>query len=488
MNFDLLNYTIRSAQSALLSGDIRSIDLVEAAILRAESQKDLNVFITLTSDHARKSARASDQRIKASTARPLEGIPIAVKDIFCTKNIKTTAGSQILHNFIPDYESTVTQKLWDAGAILIGKTNMDEFAMGFSTENSIFGPTINPVGRNLGYDNLSPGGSSGGSAAAVAAGMSLASIGTDTGGSIRQPSSFCGLVGMKPTYGLCSRWGVASYASSFDQPGAFGKTVNDVARLLNVMTGLDTKDATSIDKSNLNFLKAGALAPHKIKVGFLTELSESGTEETHHIWQIAKNILQEQNIEIVPISFPNLKYALPAYYIIALSEASSNLARYDGVRYGYRASNFSNLTEMYEKTRSNGFGDETIRRILMGTFSLSSGYYDAYFKHAQKVRRLISNNFADVFNQVDILVMPTTPSGAFTLGENSDNPIQMYLQDVFTVPINLAGLPACSIPIAKDKRKMPLGLQIVGPRFSDETVISMAEFLEGSLAESHERD
>ena len=473
---------ITDAQCRLKSGQLSAVELIEGFLSAAQKQRHLNVFITETFESAQKQAVEADNRIKSGNARPLEGIPIAVKDNFCTNGIKTTAGSKILHNFTPTYESTITKKLWDAGAILVGKTNLDEFAMGSTTESSYFGPTINPFGERLGYTNLSPGGSSGGSAAAVASGMALGAIGSDTGGSVRQPASFCGLVGMKPTYGLCSRWGIMAYASSLDQAGVFGKTVKDMAIIMDTIIGHDELDSTSTPRGNINPLKACNGQLGKLKIAIPKEIREhNSTKDADLVWDKAEKLAMKLNAELVPVSMPNLKYALPAYYIIALSEASSNLARYDGVRFGHRAENFDKLNDMYERTRTEGFGKEVFKRIMMGTYSLSSGYYDAYYKKAQQVRRIVSNEFKEAFEVADLMFMPTVPTGASELGAATSDPLQMYLEDIFTVPINMAGVPACSVPVANDNRGMPLGLQIIGPRFSDNRVISLANMIENEI-------
>lgn len=474
--------TIGQIQQALGEGKLTSEALTQAYLEKIEASTNLNAYVTVTADHALTQAKQSDQRIAEGNARPLEGVPIAVKDNFCTRDILTTAGSKMLHNFVPRYESTVTQRLWDAGAILLGKTNLDEFAMGSSTETSVHGPTLNPRGVALGLDKLTPGGSSGGSAAAVAANLAAAAIGSDTGGSIRQPASYCGIVGMKPTYGLCSRWGIAAYASSLDQAGAFGQTVNDVALVMDVMMGEDAKDTTSCEPGDINLARAVEAPLQKPRLGIPKELLEAAsTPETQLVWQRAEALAKAVGGELFEVSMPNLRHALPAYYIIALSEASSNLARYDGVKYGFRADDYSNIEEMYSNTRGQGFGIEAQRRIMLGTFSLSSGYYDAYYKKAQQVRKIVANEFAKLFEKADLMLMPAAPTGAFELGSALSDPVQMYLEDVFTVPVNLAGLPGLSLPVAKDARGMPLGLQIIGPRFSDDKVVSLGHMFEQAL-------
>jgi aspartyl-tRNA(Asn)/glutamyl-tRNA(Gln) amidotransferase subunit A len=474
--------SIAQQQHLLRTGKISAAESVQAHLDRIDEARDLNVFIKVNRDAALERAREADRRIAAGTARPLEGIPIAVKDNYCTKGVTTTAGSKILQNFVPTYESTVTQKLLDAGAVIIGKANMDEFAMGSSTETSHFGPTINPAGVRLGLADLSPGGSSGGSAAAVAGGFALGALGTDTGGSVRQPASFCGVVGMKPSYGVCSRWGIIAYASSLDQAGVFGKSVEDVAIILSVIAGEDLKDTTSVAGVNFNFLQGLSEPPRKLRIGFPREIMAlQSTPDADEVWRSARRAAQQIGADMIDVSIPSIRYALPTYYIVALSEASSNLARYDGVRYGFRAEASRNITELYERTRAEGFGAEVKRRIMLGTYSLSAGYYDAYYLKALKVRNVIANEFAAAFQTVDVMLMPTAPTAAFRIGSHSGDPVQMYLEDVFTVPVNLAGLPAISLPAAKDSRGMPLGLQVVGPRFGDELVIRAAGSIERAV-------
>jgi aspartyl-tRNA(Asn)/glutamyl-tRNA(Gln) amidotransferase subunit A len=401
-----------------------------------------------------------------------------VKDLFCTKDVLTTAGSRILGNFKPTYESTVTTKCWQAGGVMMGKTNMDEFAMGSATTSSCHGPTINPWGKNL-----VPGGSSGGSSAAVAAGLAPFALGTDTGGSIRQPASFCGIVGIKPTYGRCSRWGVVAFASSLDQAGVFTRTVRDAAIALTAICGHDPKDSTSSPLAVPDFEKAIAAGVKGKKVGIPKEYRVEGTHaEILALWDKGAQLLKEAGAEIVEVSLPHTKYALPTYYIIAPAEASSNLARYDGVRYGLRvAEKGDSLDAMYMKTRAAGFGDEVKRRILIGTYVLSAGYYDAYYKKAQRVRYLIAQDFKKAFEKVDVLLTPTAPSAAFAIGENESDPVTMYLNDVFTVPASLAGLPGISIPGGLNKDGLPLGLQLIGKAFDEEGVLSAAQALEERL-------
>jgi aspartyl-tRNA(Asn)/glutamyl-tRNA(Gln) amidotransferase subunit A len=440
--------------------------------------KPLNAYITPTPERALAMADAADERLARGEALPLDGIPVAVKDLFCTKDILTTAGSHILDGFRPPYESTVTEKLWRAGAIMLGKANLDEFAMGSSNTMSWYGPVENPWRRPGDNRPLVPGGSSGGSAAAIAARAALAATGTDTGGSIRQPASFCGVVGLKPTYGRCSRWGVVAYASSLDHPGPMGRTVRDVAIMLGAMAGHDPKDSTSAPVAVPDYeaaLKGGITG---LRVGIPREYRvDRMPDEIEALWQQGVEWLREAGAEPVEISLPMTKYALPAYYIIALAEASSNLARYDGVRFGLRVEGDS-LEEMYELTRAAGFGAEVRRRVLIGTYVLSAGYYDAYYLKAQRVRTLIARDFARAFERVDCILTPTAPSAAFAIGEKSGDPIEMYLNDVFTVPANLAGVPAISVPAGLSGDGLPLGLQITGRAFDEETVLRTAAVVE----------
>jgi aspartyl-tRNA(Asn)/glutamyl-tRNA(Gln) amidotransferase subunit A len=483
--------SIAELRNLLLTRKLSAVESVTGLLDDMRAKRNLNIFVTENRDQALDQAKEADRRLAEGIPRPLEGIPIAVKDNFCTRGIKTTAGSKILavskrieDGFVPTYDSGVTQRLLDAGAIILGKTNMDEFAMGSSTETSYFGPTINPVGIKLGFENLVPGGSSGGSAAAVAAGLALAAIGTDTGGSIRQPASFCGVVGMKPSYGVCSRWGIIAYASSLDQAGAFGKTVRDVAAVLDVISGEDERDATSVAGLSLRFEDALIQPTKKLRIGFPREIiALKSTADVEAVWATGRKIAQQLGAEIVDVSIPSFKYALPAYYIIALSEASSNLSRYDGVRYGFRASAANDITNLYERTRAEGFGKEVRRRIILGTYSLSAGYYDAYYLKALKVRRIVADEFSAAFRTVDAIFMPATPTAAFEIGSHEGDPVKMYLEDVFTVPTNLAGLPAISVPVAQDYRGMPLGLQIIGPQYGDETIMQVAGAVERAIGE-----
>ena len=452
-----------------------SLEVTNHFIKNIEKSKKLNSFITTCFEESVKNAKNFDS--KKNFDGLLSGVPLAVKDLFCTKNVKTTAGSKILENFTPTYESTVTRNLWSEGAILLGKLNCDEFAMGSSNETSYFGNTINPVGKDL-----VPGGSSGGSASALAANLTPATIGTDTGGSIRQPASFTGTVGLKPTYGLCSRWGIVAFASSLDQAGPMTKNVEDCALLLEVMAGHDEKDSTSINKKNEKYSKNLNEKIKGLKIGIPKEYRvENMPKEIDSLWKKGIDILKNSGAKIVDVSLPHTKYALPTYYIVAPAEASSNLARYDGVKYGYRSKKGKNLIEMYENTRGEGFGDEVKRRILIGTYVLSSGYYDAYYLKAQKVRRLIKNDFDKCFKNVDAILTPSTPSSAFKIGEKTNDPISMYLNDIFTVPVNLAGIPAISIPAGQDEKGYPLGLQLITKALDEQKVLNIAFAMEKSI-------
>jgi aspartyl-tRNA(Asn)/glutamyl-tRNA(Gln) amidotransferase subunit A len=393
-----------------------------------------------------------------------------VKDLFCTQGVKTTAGSKMLENFVPNYESTITTNLWKEGAFLLGKLNCDEYAMGSSNETSYFGNVMNPIAKNT-----VPGGSSGGSASALAADLTPTTIGTDTGGSIRQPASFTGTVGLKPTYGLCSRWGIVAFASSLDQAGPMTKTVQDCALMLESMAGFDEKDSTSINKKKENYSKNLTDNIKGLKIGIPKEYRVDGMpKEIDSLWENGKKLLKDSGAEIIDISLPNTKYALPTYYIVAPAEASSNLARYDGVKYGFRSAKGNNLIEMYENTRAEGFGDEVKRRILIGTYVLSSGYYDAYYLKAQKVRQMIKNDFDQSFKKVDAILTPSTPSSAFKIGEKKNDPISMYLNDIFTVPVYLAGIPAISIPAGTDVNNYPLGLQLIGKPLDEQKLLNIA--------------
>ena len=471
---DIIDLTLVELVDKIRKKKISSKEVTAAYVDRSQKSKKLNTYVTEDFEIALKKADNFDKN--PNYEKKLPGIPIAVKDLFCTKNLRTTAGSKILGNFIPTYESTVTENLWNAGSILLGKLNCDEFAMGSSNETSFFGNVQNPVG-----ENLVPGGSSGGSASALAAKLTPTTIGTDTGGSIRQPASFTGTVGLKPTYGSCSRYGIVAFASSLDQAGPMTRDVKDCSLLLEVMSSYDRKDSTSVDFKRGNYLKELNNSIKGKKIGIPKEYRVEGMpKEIEDLWQKGINIIKEAGAEIVNISLPNTKYALPAYYIVAPAEASSNLARYDGVKYGFRSKG-ENLIDMYEKTRSEGFGNEVKRRIMIGTYVLSSGYYDAYYLKAQKVRKLIKNDFDEVYKKVDAILTPSTPSSAFKIGEKTNDPVSMYLNDIFTVPINLAGLPAISIPAGLDSKGYPLGLQIIGKAFEEQNILNIAYSIENEI-------
>ena len=474
----LNDLTLVEARDGLAAGDFSAAELTEDCITAMESARDLNAFITETSDTARERADASDaRRARGETRGALDGIPIAVKDLFCTTGILTTAASHILDGFAPTYESTVSQNLINAGAVMLGKTNLDEFAMGSANITSYYGNVKNPwVGPN--GEDLVPGGSSGGSAAVVAANICPGSIGTDTGGSIRQPAGLCGIVGLKPTYGRCSRWGTVAFASSLDQAGPFARTVRDNALLLEAMAGHDPKDSTSAPIDVPNFEATIGHDLNGLKIGIPQEYTLDGMpEEIQELWDQGAAWMKEAGAEIKPVSLPHTKYALPAYYIVAPAEASSNLARYDGVRYGLRVEG-NTLDEMYENTRGAGFGAEVRRRVMIGTYVLSAGYYDAYYVKAQQVRTIILNEFNSVFEDVDVLLTPTAPNAAFPMDAKIDDPVKMYLNDVFTVPANMAGLPGISVPAGLNKHGLPLGLQVIAKPFDEETMFRAAYALE----------
>ena len=475
---DLLKLTATEASSALGAGDISSVELTTAYLDAAESTKALNNYVAMSADQALAMAKQSDQRRAEGKAGLIEGLPVGVKDLFCTAGVETTACSAILKGFVPTYESTVTSKLWAEGGVMLGKLNCDEFAMGSANETSVFGAAVNPWSASGGAD-LAAGGSSGGSASAVAAGSALLATGTDTGGSIRQPAAFCGVVGMKPTYGRCSRWGIVAFASSLDQAGPFTRTVEDSALMFSAMAGHDPKDSTSADLSLPDLTAAMAKGVDGLKIGIPAEYVMDGMDPAiTALWEAGQAWLKQAGAELVPISLPHTKYALPTYYIIAPAEASSNLARYDGVRYGARAVANGSLDEMYEATRAAGFGDEVQRRIMIGTYALSAGYYDAYYLKAQQVRQLIRQDFDTAFQTVDAILTPATPSAAFPLGEKQDDPVTMYLNDVFTVPANLAGLPGISVPAGFSESGLPLGLQVLSGAFREDTLYQVARCLE----------
>ena len=479
---ELNRMTLAEARDALRKGEVTSVELTEACLGAIEGAGALNAFVHHTPDLALEQARAADARIGAGDAPAMCGLPLGIKDLFCTRGVPSQAASRILEGFRPEYESTVTSQLFDAGAVMLGKLNMDEFAMGSSNETSTYGPVTNPWRRGNDETALTPGGSSGGSAAAVAADLCLAATGTDTGGSIRQPAAFAGITGIKPTYGRCSRWGIVAFASSLDQAGPMTKDVRDAAIMLQAMCGHDPKDSTSADLAVPDF-EAALTGDIKGKViGIPREYRMEGMpEEIEALWQQGIEMMQDAGAEIRDISLPHTKYALPAYYVIAPAEASSNLARYDGVKYGHRArlAQGDGITEMYEKTRAEGFGDEVKRRVMIGTYVLSAGFYDAYYNRARKVRALIKRDFDEVFDAgVDAILTPATPSAAFPLGQAFDDPVQMYLNDVFTVTVNLAGLPGIAVPTGMDRSGLPLGLQLIGRPWEEGDLLNTAYALE----------
>ncbi len=474
---DLTKLTLEAALTGLKTKDFSSVELTKAHINACMEAADLNAFITTDFENALEAAKASDAKLAKGEGGALEGAPLAVKDLFCTEGVRTTAGSKILGDFKPPYESTVTANMKRDGMVMLGKLNLDEFAMGSSNETSAFGSVVNPWKGRDGAE-LVPGGSSGGSAAVVAADLCLGATATDTGGSIRQPASFTGTVGIKPTYGRCSRWGVVAFASSLDQAGPIAKTVRDSAILLQSMAGYDPKDSTSINAPLPDFRAACDRGVKGLKIGIPKEYTIDGMPgEIEELWQQGINWLKEAGAEIVPVSLPHTKYALPAYYIVAPAEASSNLARYDGMRYGARVEG-EDLYDTYERTRAEGFGKEVRRRILIGTYVLSAGYYDAYYLKAQKVRARIAEDFKNAWEKCDALLTPTCPSAAFAVGRKLNDPVTMYLNDIFTVTANLAGLPGMSIPVALDKDGLPLGLQIIGRALDEETVFAAGAALE----------
>ncbi len=484
----LTGLTLTDAVDGLRKREFSSEEITRAHLDAIAAARPLNAYVLETPDKALEMARASDARIAAGEGGSLEGAPLGIKDLFCTKGVRATAGSKILGEFVPPYESTVTANLWRDGAVMLGKLNMDEFAMGSSNETSAFGPVTNPWRSRGSNSALTPGGSSGGSAAAVAAGIALAATATDTGGSIRQPASFTGTVGIKPTYGRCSRWGVVAFASSLDQAGPITRTVADAALMLKSMSGHDPKDSTSLPADVPDFPSFVGKSPRGLRIGVPKEYRVDGMPaEIETLWSRGVEWLKEAGCEIVEVSLPHTKYALPAYYIIAPAEASSNLARYDGMRYGERVEGAS-LNDTYELTRASGFGAEVKRRVLIGTYVLSAGYYDAYYLKAQKVRRRIADDFDAAFSQVDALLTPTAPSAAFGLGDKSDDPVAMYLNDIFTVTVNLAGLPAISVPGGLDAAGLPLGLQLIGKPLDEGTLFTLAGAMEQAAAFSAKPD
>lgn len=480
---ELSKLTIAGARDAMRNGETTSLAITEDCIAAVEGSNSLNAYCAETFDIARDQAKAADMRIIKGDAPDMCGIPLGIKDLFCTKGVASQAGSKILDGFKPEYESTITAQLWDRGAVMLGKLNMDEFAMGSSNETSTYGPVSSPWRKAGSNTDLTPGGSSGGSSAAVSADLCLGATGTDTGGSIRQPAAFTGIVGIKPTYGRCSRWGVVAFASSLDQAGPLAKSVRDAAIMLEAMSGHDAKDSTSADLAVPNFEAALTGDIRGKKIGIPKEYRLDGMpDEIEMLWAQGTEMMRDAGAEIVDISLPHTKYALPAYYVIAPAEASSNLARYDGVRYGHRAKlqKGDGIDQMYERTRAEGFGLEVQRRVMIGTYVLSAGFYDAYYRRAQRVRTLIKQDFEAVFSDgIDAILTPATPSAAFGLGEMADqDPIKMYLNDVFTVTVNLAGLPGISVPAGLDKDGLPLGLQLIGRPWEEGELLNSAYALE----------
>jgi aspartyl-tRNA(Asn)/glutamyl-tRNA(Gln) amidotransferase subunit A len=476
----LTELTLKDALAGLRSRRFSAVELTTAHLEAIAAARALNAYVLETPERALAMAEASDKRLKDGEARPLEGAALGIKDLFCTEGVRSTACSRILGDFKPAYESTVTANLWRDGAVMLGKLNMDEFAMGSSNETSAFGPVVNPWRSRGSNRPLTPGGSSGGSAAAVAANLALGATATDTGGSIRQPASLTGTVGIKPTYGRCSRWGIVAFASSLDQAGPIARTVEDAAILLKSMAGHDTKDSTSLPVETPDFPSFVGKSVKGLRVGVPKEYRAEGMPaEIEQLWAKGVEWLKDAGCEVVDVSLPQTKYALPAYYIIAPAEASSNLARYDGMRYGLRVDG-PTLIDTYEATRAAGFGEEVKRRVMIGAYVLSAGYYDAYYLKAQKVRRRIADDFAAAFEKVDALLTPTAPSAAFGLGENTADPVAMYLNDVFTVTVNLAGLPGLSLPGGLDAQGLPLGLQLIGRALDEGTLFQLGAALEKS--------
>ncbi len=479
-------FTLAQARDALKAKKISSRELTGEFVKAVEGARALNAYVTETPEKALEMAAASDARLAKGEGGALEGVPLAIKDLFCTKGVRTTAGSKILDNFVPPYESTVSQNLWNAGAVMLGKTNLDEFAMGSSNETSGYGPVFNPWRAKNSNANLVPGGSSGGSSAAVAADLCLAATGTDTGGSIRQPAAVTGTVGLKPTYGRCSRWGIVAFASSLDQAGPMTKTVRDAAIMLTSMASVDAKDSTSVDLPVPDYEKLLEGGVKGLRVGIPKEYRMDGAPpEIAALWDKGSEWLKAQGAQIVEVSLPHTKYALPTYYIVAPAEASSNLARYDGIRFGHRAKGARDITDLYEKSRAEGFGAEVQRRILIGTYVLSAGYYDAYYTRAQKLRSLIARDFTQAYEKCDVLLTPATPGPAFAVGGKSDDPVAMYLNDVFTVTVNLAGLPGLAVPAGLTESGLPLGLQLIGKAFDEGTVLRAGLAIEEAASFKH---
>jgi len=477
---DLTQLTLKAAVDGLKAKDFSSVELTQAFLSNIEAANPiLNAYVEVTADKALEMARASDARLGAGQGGVLEGAPLGIKDLFCTDGVQTTAGSNMLRGFVPPYESTVTANLWRDGAVMLGKLNMDEFAMGSSNETSAFGPVINPWKSKGSNADLTPGGSSGGSACAVAADLCLAATASDTGGSIRQPAAFTGTVGIKPTYGRASRYGMVAFASSLDQAGPIARTVEDAALLLKSMCSFDVKDSTSLDIPTPDWSASVGQSVKGLRIGVPAEYVVDGMpDEIQALWADGMTWLKDAGCEIVHISLPNTKYALPTYYIVAPAEASSNLARYDGMRFGHRAEGTTSLTDLYESSRAEGFGAEVKRRLIIGAYVLSAGFYDAYYVRALKVRRRIAEDFDNVWGQVDAILTPSTPSAAFAIGDKEVDPVTMYLNDIFTVTANLAGLPGISVPAGIDSNGLPLGLQVIGKALDEATVFQVAAALE----------
>jgi len=478
---ELTSLTLAQARDLLRKREFSAVELTKAHVAAVGQAHALNAFVLETPAQAHEMALRADAALAKGEGGPLAGLPLGVKDMFATRGVRTTACSHMLGNFVPTYESTVTANLWRDGAVMLGKLNNDEFAMGSSNETSYFGPVVSPWRRKGSDMKLVPGGSSGGSAAAVAAGLCLGAVGTDTGGSIRQPAALTGIVGIKPTYGRCSRWGIVAYASSLDQAGPFARTVRDAAILLASIASHDPRDTTSVDTAVPDYEAALTRSVRGMKIGIPKEYRVAGMpDEIEALWHKGADWLKAAGAEVVEVSLPHTKYALAAYYIVAPAEASSNLARYDGVRYGLRVAG-DDIIDMYERTRAAGFGKEVRRRILIGTYVLSAGYYDAYYLRAQKVRTLIKLDFEECFDAgVNAILTPTTPSAAFAIGEKSADPIEMYLNDVFTVTVNMAGLPGISVPAGLDSQGLPLGLQLIGRPFDEETLFSLGAVIEAA--------
>ncbi|MDA9163755.1 Asp-tRNA(Asn)/Glu-tRNA(Gln) amidotransferase subunit GatA [Rickettsiaceae bacterium] len=484
---DLIKLSITEALKGLKEKKFTALELTEDHIKQAENVKHLNSYITETFDSARALAKKADENYANGSQRKLEGIPVAVKDLFCTNGVKTTSGSKMLNNFVPSYESTVSQNIADCGTIMIGKANMDEFAMGSGNITSYFGNVINPWKASGSNEDLVPGGSSGGSAASVSSFASMAALGSDTGGSIRQPAAFTGTVGIKPTYGRCSRWGMVAFSSSLDQAGIFTRNIADSALMLEAMMGFDEKDSTSINQVVPELVSAATKSVKGMKVGVPTDLMELDgvSDEVIKMWQDSIQMMKDEGAEIVNITLPHAKYALSVYYVIAPAEASSNLSRYDGVRYGHRTDKTGlSLDEMYIQTRTEGFGEEVKRRIMIGTYVLSSSHMDAYYLKAQKVRRLIANDFVNAYKQADVILLPSAPTAAFGINDNQSNPLTMYLNDIFTIPASLAGLPCSSVPAALSSKGLPLGMQLVAPAMDEYNLIRASAVIERAMKDT----